>query len=128
MDVVDDYHGTQVADPYRWLEDPDAPRTRAWIEAQNLLTRSFLDAVPERPAILARLTEVWNHERYGVPKRRGGKLFFTRNDGLQDQPVLCVADGLDAAPRVLLDPSTLSKDGTVALTQFAPSPDGNRSA
>jgi len=124
METVDDYHGTRVADPYRWLEDPDSPRTREWIEAENRVTRAFLDAVPERPAILARLTEVWDHERFGVPRKRGERLFFTRNDGLQDQSVLCVADGIAGEPRVLVDPNTLSKDGTVALTEFFPSEDG----
>ena len=124
MDVVDDYHGTPVADPYRWLEDPDSPRTRAWIDAQNRLTRSFLDAVPARTAIESRLREVWDHERYGVPRKRGGRLFFTRNDGLQDQPVLLVADAIDGEPRVLLDPNALSPDGTVALSEFSPSDDG----
>jgi len=124
MEIVDDYHGTRIADPYRWLEDPDSPRTREWIESQNEVTRSVLDAVPERPAILARLTEVWDHERFGVPRKQGGRLFFTRNDGLQDQPVLYVSEGLDGAPRVLVDPNTLSKDGTTALTEFFPSEDG----
>jgi prolyl oligopeptidase len=124
MDVVDDYHGTKVADPYRWLEDPDSPRTRAWIEAENVLSRSVLDAIPERPAILARLTEVWNHERFGVPAKRAGRIFFTRNDGLQPQAILYVADGDDGEPRVLVDPNPFSADGTVALAEFAPSPDG----
>jgi prolyl oligopeptidase len=124
MDVVDDYHGTKVSDPYRWLEDPDSPRTREWILEQNRYTRSWLDLVPERPAILARLTQVWNYERFGVPKRRGGHLFFTSNDGLQPQAVLYVAEATGGEPRVLVDPNLLSKDGTVALTEFFPSDDG----
>jgi len=123
-DVVDDYHGTKVADPYRWLEELDTPDTRAWVEAQNKLTFGFLGGIKERDAIRARLTELWNYERFGVPSREGGKYFYTRNDGLQNQSVLYVADALDAAPRVLLDPNTLSQDGTVALSGTAVSRDG----
>lgn len=123
-DTVDTYHGTEVADPYRWLEDVDAPQTRAWVDAQNRLSLPFLAALPERAALHARLTELWNYERYGVPQRIAGKLFYTRNDGLQNQPVLYVQDSADAAPRVLLDPNALAADGTVALTQWEVSPDG----
>jgi prolyl oligopeptidase len=122
--TVDNYHGTQVADPYRWLEDVDAPQTRAWVAAQNQLSLPFLAALPEREALHARLTDLWNYERYGVPQRIAGKLFYTRNDGLQNQPVLYVQEDADAAPRVLLDPNTLAADGTVALTQWEVSPDG----
>ncbi|RME24097.1 MAG: S9 family peptidase [Deltaproteobacteria bacterium] len=122
-DVVDDYHGTPVADPYRWLEDPDSPETRAWIEAENALTRSYIDAVPQRRAILDRLHALWNYERFGVPFHQNGRYFWKRNDGLQDQSVLYVADGLDAEPRVLLDPNTWSDDGTVALASYGVSED-----
>jgi prolyl oligopeptidase len=122
---VDDYHGTKVADPYRPLENPDAPATRAWIDAENALTRSYLDAIPERAAIRERLTKLWDYERYGTPFREGGRTFYTRNDGLQNQAVLWVVDAPGAAPRVLLDPNTLSADGTVALTGTAVSPDGS---
>jgi prolyl oligopeptidase len=124
MDVVDDYHGTQVADPYRWLEDPDSPGTRAWIAEQNRMSRGFLDAIPERAAIRRRLEELWNYERFSVPAKKAGRYFFTRNDGLQNQPVLYVAPSLEAEPRVLLDPNALSKDGTVALSGTAVSEDG----
>ena len=124
MDVVDDYHGTKVADPYRWLEDPDSPETRAWIAAQNRTTRAFLDAIPERPAIRERLEELWNYERWTAPVRKGGRLFFAHNDGLQNQNVLWVAASPEAEPRVLLDPNALSKDGTVALGDTAVSEDG----
>ena len=123
-DVVDDYFGTKVPDPYRWLEDPDSPETRAWIEAENRLTRSFLDAIPERAAIRDRLTALYDHERYGLPFRAGDRFFYQHNDGLQDQSVLLVADGPDAEPRVLIDPNTFSEDGTVALAGTAPSWDG----
>ncbi|MDL2716465.1 MAG: prolyl oligopeptidase family serine peptidase [Acidobacteriota bacterium] len=123
-DQVDDYHGTRVADPFRPLENPDAPATRAWIDAENVLTRRFLDAIPERPSIAQRLTKLWNYERFTTPVREGGRLFYTRSDGLQNQAVLYVVDTDGSAPRVLLDPNTLSKDGTVALSGIAISRDG----
>ncbi|MBI5361805.1 MAG: S9 family peptidase [Planctomycetes bacterium] len=123
-DVVDDYHGVKVADPYRWLEDPDSAETRAWVDAQNALTRAWIDAVPEREAIEARLKELWDYERFGVPAREGGLVVFTRNDGLQNQPVYWVAADLDAPPRVLLDPNSLSKDGTASIGSTRASPDG----
>jgi prolyl oligopeptidase len=123
-DQTDDYHGTKVADPYRWLEDPDSDETKAWVEAQNKVTFGYLESLPEREGLRKRLTELWNYERYGIPRERGGKYFYERNDGLQNQSVLYVADSLDAEPRVLLDPNKLSKDGTVALSATALSEDG----
>ncbi|MCM3877872.1 MAG: prolyl oligopeptidase family serine peptidase, partial [Thermoanaerobaculia bacterium] len=123
-DQVDDYHGTRVLDPFRPLEDPDAPETRAWIEAENAMTRAFLDAIPERAAIRDRLTKLWNYERFTRPVREGGRLFYSLNDGLQNQAVLYVVDEGGAVPRVLVDPNTLSKDGTVALSGMAISRDG----
>ena len=121
---TDNYHGTEVADPYRWLEDPDSAESRAWIDAENALTFSFLEKIPARQAIEERLTTLWNYERYGMPSLQGGRYFYGKNDGLQNQSVLYVADSLDAAPRVLLDPNTLSADGTVALSGTATSDDG----
>lgn len=121
---VDTYHGVEIQDPYRWLEELDAPDTRAWIEAQNQLSGEYLAKIPARDAIRARLTELWNYERYGLPNKEGGKYFITRNDGLQNQSVLYVMDRLDGEARVLLDPNTLSSDGTVALSGTAVSPDG----
>jgi prolyl oligopeptidase len=123
-DTVDDYHGTKVADPYRPLEDPDAPETRAWVEAENRVTGAFLEAIPEREAIKKRLTELWDYERFGVPWQEGGRYFYNRNSGLQNQSVLYTLPALDAEPRVLLDPNTLSADGTVALTGVSVSDDG----
>jgi prolyl oligopeptidase len=123
-DVVDDYHGVKVADPYRWLEDPDAPRTREWIEAENALTQSYLAPIAAREQIKARVTELWNYERFGLPYERGGHWFFTKNDGLQNQSVLYTGHTVDGEARVLLDPNTLSKDGTVALAGSAVSDDG----
>jgi len=125
---VDDYHGTQVADPYRWLEDTDSPETRAWIEAQNRLTFDYLGQIPERESLRQRLTELWNYERFGVPSREGSRYFVTRNNGLQNQDVLYTLDRLDAEPRLLLDPNTLTADGTVALTSYAVSGDGEHLA
>lgn len=123
-DHVDDYHGEKVADPYRWLEDLDSAQTKAWVEAENKLTFGYLEKIPQRAAIKERLTQLWNFERYGLPVKRGGKYFYTRNDGLQNQAVLYVADSLEAAPRSLLDPNTLLADGTAALVGWEPSEDG----
>jgi prolyl oligopeptidase len=124
-DVVDDYHGTRVADPYRWLEDPEAQVTKEFVRAQNALAQPWLEALPQRGWIRERLTELWNYERVGLPRLRGGKYFFLRNDGTQNQSVLHVADSLQAAPRVLFDPNAASSDATVALARFEPSPDGS---
>jgi len=121
---VDDYHGTPVADPYRWLEDPSDPETRAWVEAQNEATETFLAAIPPRGDFKARLAELWDYPRAGCPVQRGGRYFFTKNDGLQAQDVLYVRDGPDGAPRVALDPNALSDDGTVAITSRDFSDDG----
>jgi prolyl oligopeptidase len=123
-DQVDDYHGTKVIDPYRWLEDVDSQETKKWVEAENKVTFGYLEKIPQRKAIENRLTELWNFERFGLPEKRGGKYFYTRNDGLQNQSVLYVADALDAEPRMLIDPNTLSADGTVALTEWEVSDDG----
>jgi len=123
-DHVDVYHGVRVADPYRWMEDIDSPATRAWVMAEAKLSRSFLDAIPGRQAIRDALTRVWNYERWTAPERHGRYWFFSHNDGLQNQSVLYVATDPDAKPRVLIDPNTLSKDGTVALRQTAVSDDG----
>ena len=123
-DHVDQYHGTEVPDPYRWLEDPDSAETKAWIEAENKVTFGFLESIPEREPIKQRLTELWNYERFGLPRKRGDRYFYTRNDGLQNQSVLYVADGIDGEPRVLLDPNQWAADGTVALAGWTPSEDG----
>ncbi len=121
---VDDYNGTKVADPYRWLEDLDAPETKAWVAAENKLTFDYLQQIPERAALKARLTKLWNYERYSIPEQAGGRYFFAKNDGLQNQSVLYTADKLDAPPRVLLDPNKLSTDGTVALAGTTITEDG----
>jgi prolyl oligopeptidase len=127
-DQVDDYHGTKVPDPYRWLENPDSDETRAWIEAQNKLTFNFLEKIPERKKIEERLTKLWNYEKYSSPFKEGGRYFYFKNDGLQNQSVLYTTNSLTAQPRVLFDPNTLSKDGTVALSGMAISHDGRHLA
>jgi prolyl oligopeptidase len=123
-DQVDDYHGTKVADPYRWLEDPDSVETRRWIDAENVLTRGYLDAIPARAEIRARIEKLWNYERFGVPFTKAGKYFFSKNDGLENQSELYVADRAGDPGRVLLDPNGLSRDGTIALGATAVSEDG----
>src|SRR5262249_9957887 len=112
VDQVDDYHGVKVVDPYRWLEDTDSPDTHAWVEAENKVTFSYLEQIPYRQAIRERLTKLWNYERFRPPQKEGGRYFYEHNDGLQNQNVLFVAEFLNATPRVLLDPNTLSTDGT----------------
>jgi len=124
VDQVDTYHGTQVHDPYRWLEDLDSADTRAWIEAENKVTFDHLAKAAGREQLKQRLTEIWNYERYGTPEKYGAHYFYTHNDGLQNQPALYVTDSMDAPGRLLLDPNTLSKDGTVALKAIAISDDG----
>jgi prolyl oligopeptidase len=120
----DDYFGEKVSDPYRWMEAIDSPETAAWIAAERAHTAAALGQIPERLPIRNRLTALWNYPRYGLPLERGGRLFYTRNDGLQNQAVLYVLDAPGSAPRVLLDPNALSTDGTVAATQISPTDDG----
>ena len=127
-DHIDHYHGTTIADPYRWLEEADSPETQAWVEAQNRLTFAYLSQIPAHDRILARVTRLWNFERFGLPYKEGGRYFFARNSGLQNQGVVYVADSLDAKPRVLLNPNRFSKDGTVALAGYVVSPNGKYQA
>nr|WP_246106159.1 prolyl oligopeptidase family serine peptidase [Rosistilla ulvae] len=123
--IIDDYHGTPVADPYRWLEDTESEQTAAWVAAENKITRTFLDQIPERTAIRDRLTELWNYERFTQPRSRQSTYFYTHNSGLQNQSLLYVAEGLDAPRRVLIDPNKLSEDGTMALAGWSPTDDGS---
>ncbi|MDX2213533.1 MAG: prolyl oligopeptidase family serine peptidase [Oculatellaceae cyanobacterium bins.114] len=122
---VDDYHGTSVADPYRWLEDPDSDESKTWIEAQNQVTFSYLNSLPARDRLKERLTALWDYEKYGTPFKQGDRYFYFKNDGLQNQSVLYTLPSLEAEPTVLLDPNTLSEDGTVALSGLAISENGN---
>ncbi|HUQ18841.1 MAG TPA: prolyl oligopeptidase family serine peptidase [Gemmatimonadaceae bacterium] len=121
---VDDYHGVKIADPYRWLEDTDSPETKAWVEAENAVTFSYLSSIPERTAIRNRLTQLWNYARFNAPEKAGSRYFQFQNTGLQNQSVLYVRDR-DGPWHVLLDPNKLSSDGTVALSASEPSPDGH---
>lgn len=122
-DQVDDYHGEKVADPFRWLES-DGPDTAAWITAQNQLTRSYLDAVPQRGAIRKRLEQVWNYPKVSSPLVEGGRVFWRRNDGMQNQAVLCWSEKDDGKCQLLLDPNTLTSDGTAALQSYSVTRDG----
>jgi prolyl oligopeptidase len=122
---TDNYHGTQIADPYRWLEDANSAETKEWVTAQNKVTQAYLGQIPQREAIRQRLTTLWNYERYSVPYKEGGRYFYSRNDGLQNQAVLYTMADLSDTPRVLLDPNKLAADGTVALAGTAVSPNGS---
>ncbi len=125
VDSFDDYHGTKVADPYRWLEDPDSEETKAWVEAENQVTFDYLNEIPVREQIKHRLTQIWDYEKFGIPFKEGNRYFYFKNDGLQNQSVLYTQTSLDAEPRVLLDPNKLSEDGTIALSGLSISEDGN---
>ncbi len=124
VDTVTNYFGTEVRDPYRWLEDTDAPDTKAWVAEENCVTFAYLARIPERSRIRERLTRLWNYERYGVPSREGGVYVYSKNDGLQNQSVYYWQPALAAEPRILIDPNTLASDGTVALTAWDVSHDG----
>ncbi len=116
VDQVDDYFGTKVGDPYRWMEDVDSPAVQEWIEQENRLTRSILDSVPQRQAMHQRLMDLINFERYTAPVRKGARYFYSHNSGLQNQNVIYWTEGLNGEPNVLLDPNTMSSDGTVAIS------------
>lgn len=124
VDHVDTYHGTRVPDPYRWLEDDNSPETRAWVEAQNEVTFGHLNQIPFRAALTARMRELLDYPRYTAPSRRGGRFFYSLNQGRQNHAVIYVQTGLDGAPEVLLDPNTFSADGKTRLGAFAPSRSG----
>ncbi len=121
--VSDDYFGTKVADPYRWLEDADAPKTKEWVEAENSVTFDYLSKIPFRDKIKKRIEELWNYPKYTAPQKVGKYYLFSKNDGLQPQSVLYIQEGVSGTPKVLLDQNTFSKDGTVALGGIAPSMD-----
>lgn len=122
--VVDNYFGTEVADPYRWLENDTSAATNAWVEAQRALTNEYLSHIPLREKIKNRLTQIADYERYGIPAKRYGKYFYSKNDGLQNQSVYYMQDAEGGEPEVLLDPNTLSDDGTVSLGGMSMSHDG----
>ncbi len=122
--VVDDYFGTKVADPYRWLENDTSAETNAWVEAQRALTNEYLSHIPLRAKLKDRLTQIADYEKYGVPSKRFGKYFYSKNDGLQNQSVYYMQDANGGEPEVLLDPNKLSDDGTVSLGGMSMSHDG----
>ena len=119
VDHVDMYFGVKVADPYRWLEDENAAETAAWVETENKLTFEYLSKIPYRDALKSRLETLFNYAKYGPPSRKGENYIFSKNDGLQTQSVLYIQKGLDGTPAVLLDPNTMSSDGTSASAPFA---------
>jgi prolyl oligopeptidase len=123
-EVVDDYHGTRVADPYRWLEQLDSARTVDWLKAENRVTSAYLAKIRDRAAIHRRLTSLWSYARTEVPWREGGRIFYLRNTGLQAQAVLYMQTDLGSTPRVALDPNRISPDGSIAVRDYAASPDG----
>src|SRR5262249_19727007 len=116
-DQVDDYHGTKVEDPYRWLEADvrTSKEVADWVAAENEITSAYLKSIPEREAIKKRITELWNYEKISSPSRHGPRYVISKNNGLQNQSVLYTQETLDSEPKVLLDPNLWSKDGTVAL-------------
>jgi len=123
-EVKDNYFGTEVEDPYRWLEDDNSAETAEWVKIQNQLTFGYLEKLPYRDQIKTRLTELWDYPKYGTPFKEAGKYFFTKNTGLQNQSVWYITDNLESEPKVLLDPNTLTADGTAALTSIEVSNDG----
>lgn len=123
VDTVDDYHGKKIADPYRWLEDDNAPDTKNWVDAQNGVTENYLASIPFRPQVKQRLEELWNYPRYGTPFREGKYYYFYKNDGLQNQAVLYRQEGLNGTPEVFIDPNKLSDKGTAALGSLSFSKD-----
>ena len=121
VDQVDDYFGTKVADPYRWLEDDRSAETEAWVKAQNAVTFGHLEQIPFREALKKRLMDIYNYPRYSAPFRVGGHYFFSKNDGLQNQSVIYIQKGLEGTPEVFIDPNALSADGTIKIYLLGPS-------
>ena len=126
-DVTDNYHGTTVKDPYRWLEDPDSAETKAWVTAQNKVSKTFLGKT-NRLKLIEKLTKVWNYERHGAPFKKGKRYFYSKNDGLQNQSVVFWSNSPTGKEQLLLDPNALSKDGTVALAGYTVSDNGKHIA
>ncbi|GCE04989.1 prolyl oligopeptidase family serine peptidase [Dictyobacter aurantiacus] len=124
-ETIEDYHGTRVADPYRWLEDEKSAQTQSWVEQQHALARAYLDKLPDLEQIRARYIELFNYPKFSAPRKRGGRYYFSRNTGLQNQSVLYMQSSLESDERVVLDPNSLSADGTVSLTNQVFSHDGS---
>jgi prolyl oligopeptidase len=123
-DVVENYHGTKVPDPYRWMEDLDSKEVAAWVAAQNKITFDYLDSVPLREPLRKRITELWDYPKTSVPVLEAGGIFYRRNSGLQKQAPLYMRAGLSAEPSLLVDPNTWPGEGALSLAEFSPSPDG----
>jgi prolyl oligopeptidase len=130
VDHVDNYHGTEVADPFRWLEDDvrESEAVKSWVDAENKVTFAYLDTIEERGAIHSRMKELWDYERFSLPVKEGGRYFYSYNNGLQNQDVIYALTDLGAEAELLIDPNTWSEDGTVALASYFPSPDGKHVA
>jgi prolyl oligopeptidase len=128
VEQVDDYFGTVVSDPYRWLEDDNSPETAEWVQAQNAVTFGYLEQIPFRQDIKMRLEQIWDYPKYGTPFKEGENYFFFKNDGMQNQSVMYIQSALDAEPEVFLDPNTFSEDGTISLSGLGFSKDGKRMA
>ena len=116
VEHVDDYHGNEVADPFRWLEDDvrESEAVKGWVDAQNDVTFAYLATIPEREQIASRMRELWDYERFSLPRKAGGRYFYGYNNGLQNQNVLYTQTSLDAEPELLIDPNTWSDDGTLS--------------
>src|SRR5436190_15082192 len=127
-DVVEDYHGTKVADPYRWMEDLNAPEVKAWVDSQNALTFKYLEALPHRDQLKTRITQLWNYPKVTAPRYAGRHWFYNRNSGLQRQSVVFTRETLAGSETVALDPNSLSPDGSIALSGFVPAPDAQHFA
>jgi prolyl oligopeptidase len=124
-DVSDDYHGTKVADPYRWLEALDSEATKQWVTEENKVTQPILEKLPARAWVKQRLTALWSYERFGVAQKAGGNYYFTRNDGKQNQSVLYVTSDLASLGKPLFDPNTALQDATISISDFTPNPKGD---
>ena len=127
-DVVDDYFGTKVPDPYRWMEDLNAPEVKQWVQAENALSSKYLEALPLRATFADRINALWNYPKVSAPSYEGGRWFYSRNTGLQRQSVVFARASLDGPETPVLDPNALSPDGSIALSGFVPSPDGKHFA
>ncbi|MFN7013461.1 MAG: S9 family peptidase, partial [Bacteroidia bacterium] len=128
LDIVEDYFGTPVEDPYRWLEDDNSEETAEWVKQQNEVTFNYLSKIPYREKIKQRLTEIWNFPKYGTPFKKGDYYFMYKNDGVQNQSVLYIFKNLNDEPKVLIDPNKFSIDGTSALSNFDVSNNGKYAA
>ncbi len=126
--VSDNYFGTIVQDPYRWLEDDNSEQTAAWVDAENAVTNKYLDAIPFREDMRKRLETLWNYPKFGTPFKKGDYWYFYKNDGMQAQYVIYQMDSIGGEPRVFLDPNSFSEDGTVSLANLSFSEDGNYAA